>query len=343
MIESGSYAPWTKHDFKVAIRKFFKFVEWGHEALRRKDYPESVAGISIRVKKREQVRIQASDILTVEEIEQMITAAKTTQYRALVSLMYELGARVGEIGTMQVGSVSRDTYSYICDLNGKTGPRSVRAILSASALTNWLNHHPLKSDVNAPLWVVRSRGMWKQMQYVRFGQIVRMLKRRAGITKRVHPHLFRHSRITHLLSSGQMNEAQAKQYFGLVADSHALSTYTHLTLKDANDAVLEMHGIAAEKKTKILTPEICGMCEFNNERGSSFCTRCGQVLSHAASENLQARIDSAGSRVSNYFKDSENEAAFRRWIQEEIARELSRALPQQSSPPGEPTRARRAA
>ena len=49
-IESTDLAPWTKHDFKVAIRKFYKFLEWGHDALRRTGYPESVAGISVRIR-----------------------------------------------------------------------------------------------------------------------------------------------------------------------------------------------------------------------------------------------------------------------------------------------------
>ena len=42
----------------------------------------------------------------------------------------------------------------------------------------------------------------------------------AGLSaKRIYPHLFRHTRATHLLLTGQMNETQAKVYFGWSPDS----------------------------------------------------------------------------------------------------------------------------
>ena len=342
-IESNGYAPWTKHDFKVAIRKFFKFVEWGEEALRRKDYPDSVSGISIKIKKRDQVRIQAADILTVDEVERLINAASSVKTRAVVSLMYELGARVGELGTMRVGSVSRDEYSFICDLNGKTGPRSVRAILSASALANWLNQHPMKNNPDAPLWVYKVKGEWRQLGYHAYQCMMKKLSKDAEIMKRVYPHLLRHSRITHLLSSGQMNESQAKKYFGLVMDSDMLNTYVHLTLDDANDAVLKMHGIANGKTKKTLTSTACGMCRAQNEKTGRFCSHCGYALTAEAADEATTRTEKAARTIAGFFGKPSNETEFRKWIRDAIEQELSRALPQQSSPPGEPTRARRAA
>ncbi|MBU0953265.1 MAG: extracellular solute-binding protein [Nanoarchaeota archaeon] len=61
-LESSKLAPWTKQGYKVAVRKLFKFVTWGNEALRRRDYPEIVAGIRIGVKRRDQVRVRTGDI-----------------------------------------------------------------------------------------------------------------------------------------------------------------------------------------------------------------------------------------------------------------------------------------
>jgi len=84
-IEGSDLAPWSKHDYKVAIRKLFKFVEWGTEALQRRGYPDCVAGIRTRVKKRDQVRIQAADILTEAEALRLIGAATDVQERAFVS------------------------------------------------------------------------------------------------------------------------------------------------------------------------------------------------------------------------------------------------------------------
>lgn len=339
-IESSNYAPWTKHDFKVAIKKLFKFVEWGSDALRRRDYPDSVAGIRTRVKKKDQVRIQAGDILTEKEVDQFVASANGTQEKAFFSLMYELGARVSEIGTMQIKNVSRDKYSYICDVNGKTGPRSARIVLSAGRLTAWLNIHPKRNSPDSFLWGVMKKGEWKPPSYSKIQGVVKRVARNAGIEKRVHPHLFRHTRITHVLANGKMNESQAKRYFGLTADSEVLGTYSHLVSKDANDAVLKMYGITTEDNQKPAPPPKCGMCGDFNEESSKYCSKCGYVLNDLAPLDTDSRMKSAGDMVSRFLTKPEIEEAFRKMVREEIGKALSQFPPERWLPPSGPKAAR---
>lgn len=339
-IESSDYAPWTKHDFKVAIKKLFKFVEWGSDALRRKDYPESVAGIRTRVKKKDQVRIQAGDILTENEVNQFVESANGTQEKAFFSLMYELGARVSEIGTMRIKNVSRDKYSYICDVNGKTGPRSARIVFSAGRLTAWLNIHPKRNNPDSFLWGAMKNGGWKPPSYSTIQGAVKKVAKHAGIEKRVHPHLFRHTRITHVLANGKMNESQAKRYFGLTADSEVLGTYSHLVSKDANDAVLKMYGITIDEKKKTTAPPKCGMCGDFNEKRSKYCNKCGYVLNDQVPLDADSRMKSAGDMVSRFLSEPEIEQAFRRMVREEIGKALSQFPPERWLPPSEPKAAR---
>lgn len=336
-IEAANLAPWTKHDFKVAIKKFFKFIEWGSKALQRKDYPDSVAGISTSIKKKDQVRIQAADILTEEEVKQLLAAAKDTQEKAFVSLMYETGARVGEIGAMRIGSISKDNYSYICDVNGKTGPRSSRVVLSAGVLTAWLNLHPRKGDTASPLWGRMRKGKWKPFEYANIQKLMKILSRNAGIKKRVHPHLLRHTRITHVLKNGHLNEAQAKKYFGLTADSDMIATYSHLISKDANDAVLRMYNIKPEKAESKLSPISCGMCGQMNDEENKYCSKCSYILEADAAEDALSRVNNAGDYISKFLSQPEIEQAFRRMVRKEIESALSRSLLSQPSQPSEPS------
>ncbi|MEE9130379.1 MAG: tyrosine-type recombinase/integrase [Phycisphaerales bacterium] len=330
-IESSDLAPWTKHDFKVAIRKLFKFAEWGNAALSKNGYPDSVAGISIRIKKKDQIRIRAADILTEDEVDRLLGAPTSTQSRALLSLMYELGARVGEIGSMTIGDVSRDRFSYVCDLNGKTGPRSVRVIRSAAVLTAWLNAHPRRDDPASPLWGTSRRGSWQPVRYHGIQREFKRLRAEAGIKKRVHPHLLRHSRITHVLAGGHLNEAQAKVFFGLVADSSMLATYAHLVSRDANDAVLRMHGLTPDRTPKKKAMTSCGMCAELNVENNQFCAHCGYALDVRAVKDRTARIDVAGDHVARFLAQPEIADAFRQVIREEVRNALGRSLPERSA------------
>jgi integrase/recombinase XerD len=59
---------------------------------------------------------------------------------------------------------------------------------------------------------------------------------KAGLKKRVHPHLFRHSFATWALRRG-MNEIQLRDVRGHVDLTMIAATYSHLNQADAYDAL----------------------------------------------------------------------------------------------------------
>jgi len=163
-----------------------------------------------------------------EEVKRLINSAEHPRDKAFISMLYELGARISEIGNLRICDISRDKYSFIVDLKGKTGQRSIRLILSEPYLSVWLNEHPLRDNPQAPLWVKLGKYEGEPLNYSGLSSIVKRLARKAGIKKRIYPHLFRHTRVTHLLLSNQLNEAKAKVLFGWTPDSKMLSEYSHL-------------------------------------------------------------------------------------------------------------------
>jgi len=234
----------------------------------------------VSVSGKEKPRVKASEILTEKEIEKLVEIAEHPRDRAFISMLYELGARIGELGNLDIKDVSRDKHSFILDLSGKTGHRTPRIVVSDPYLTAWLNMHPLRNNPNAPLWVMLGeRNKNEKMRYGAFRALLLRLKERAKIKKRIYPHLFRHTRVTHLLINKQINESQAKVYFGWTPSSTMLSEYSHLISKDVNDTMLELHGIKTSEAEK-QEPKVrqCPRCQDLNPKDHLFCKKCGGVL-----------------------------------------------------------------
>ncbi len=119
-------------------------------------------------------------------------------------------------------------------------------------------------------------------KHLQYGAIRMMLKRlfaHAGITKRIYPHLFRHSRATLLVATGVFTEAQAKAHFGWAPDSRMLGIYTHLIHDDANQALLAAHNLKTSTATQPLaTPIICFRCKAHNPPRAVYCVQCTGIL-----------------------------------------------------------------
>ncbi|MBD3181468.1 tyrosine-type recombinase/integrase [Candidatus Poribacteria bacterium] len=273
-------SPWTKHSYKIILKKFYKWQVFGDEYRNKMEYPKIISWMRCTLKKKDQPKIKASDILTEVEINKLIDSSEHLRDKAFISMLYELGARIGEIGGLSIKEVTKDKYGYLVDLEGKTGHRTPRIVVSDAYLTHWLNSHPLKDKPDAPLWIMMgNRNKGKRMEYSAFRALVLRIVVKAEIKKRVYPHLFRHTRVTHLLVNKQINEAQAKVYFGWVPSSSMLSEYSHLISSDVNEAILEMHGIKTDKKKEsLLKPKQCPRCSTINSKDARFCHKCGSIL-----------------------------------------------------------------
>ncbi len=172
----------------------------------------------------------------------MMNACMNSRDRAMISLLYESGARIGEIGSMRVKDVSFDEYGAIVWLpKSKTVRIKIRVVYSARYLAEWLSDHPLRVALNAPLWIKLSgRNAFSGMEYADIRMQIKKIAKRAGIKKRIYPHLFRHTRATRLLS--KLSESIGAKYLGWVPGSDMVRIYVHLANEDVDEAILKMHG-----------------------------------------------------------------------------------------------------
>ena len=129
---------------------------------------------------------------------------------------------------------------------GKTGMRRVRIISSVPQLSIWMDAHPRGNDPDAPLWINFQNG--GHLMYRSCLTMLSKVVNRSGIKKRVYPHLFRHSRATHL--SKHLTESQLKQHLGWIQASKMASIYVHLSGRDVDDALLRLQGIEVPKEKR---------------------------------------------------------------------------------------------
>jgi hypothetical protein len=231
------------------------------------------------VRKKDKRKLQRNDLLTPADIQRVISVCRTSRDRSLVSTLWETGGRIAEIGNRRVRDAVPANVGYTLELDGKTGQRSVLVVSSAPLLAQWLNDHPFSTDPDAPLWVHLRTDKPRLLMYAALRKLLIELFRQTGITKRVYPHLFRHSRATYCLATGLMTEAQAKAYFGWAPDSGQLATYAHLLASDANNAILRENNLtAATEQHDELRASKCYRCGELNASGSEYCIRCGAVL-----------------------------------------------------------------
>jgi site-specific recombinase XerD/ribosomal protein L40E len=269
-IERKDYADWTKHDYKLVIKKFYRFLK-GTE-----DYPEEVSWIKLNTAKSN--HMLPEELLTQGEVKQMAEAARTPRDKALILVLYESGCRIGEVLSLKIRNVRFDEHGAQLMVNGKTGMRRVRIVASSPALATWINNHPFRENPDAPLWV--SQGTRNRDEPLMHRTVIGLLRRAAisaGIRKRIYPHLFRHSRATYL--ANHLTEAQMKEFFGWVRDSDMASVYVHLSGRDVDGALLRLNGIETEERREVeFKPKICYRCNERNSPISKYCDKCSSVL-----------------------------------------------------------------
>jgi len=275
------YKAWTKMKLRLALKRFFKWLKQGDDYLTLEEYPDEVRWIKRSFGKRDEPRIQRNQCWNEQEIKKLLAAATHPRDRALIAILTETGARVGEVGSLRIGDVYQDEFSYLIHLKGKTGERDDRVIYSGPYLAQWLNVHPQRDDPQAPLFTKKSHP--GPLRYGGILSLLRKLARRSGLQhKKCNPHIFRHSRATLMAEQG-WPEPIIKEYLGWQKDSDMMSTYSHLTSRQANSYVLKVHGLGKAEPTKpTLKAQLCATCHQQNGPAAKFCRRCGRPLSHEA-------------------------------------------------------------
>jgi site-specific recombinase XerD len=134
------------------IKRFYLWL-YNRDNLIKGEVPHLVSHLQ-KTKYMENIKkIDPSEVLTTEDIKNMVESCRHIRDKCFISLLYESGARIGELLACNIGSYDdKGQYAYV-KLVGKTGTRIPDIIHSLPYIRKWNNEHKYKDDKNALLFV----------------------------------------------------------------------------------------------------------------------------------------------------------------------------------------------
>lgn len=294
----------TKQTRKVVLKTALKYI---HET---KTTPAILDFMEIKPKEK---KIQPQNLLTKEEVNALIDVCDNPRDKALISLLYETSCRAGELISCRIKHLQFFPEGYAIltipeesvSLTGVAKTGTYEAVVSDSLpfLKTHLNHHPMKEDLEAPLFFTfKNKTRYKPMEYQALYQIVRKLGRRAGLKKRCYPHLIRHSISTEWAKEGYTAE-EINLRSGRAQGSRVAQCYISLTGGDVRQKVLKKKGFIQEENGNdhtLFESIPCWSCGTQNPIKNTICLdpKCNMPL--RLEDNQKERFEKVKNAVDVY-------------------------------------------
>ncbi len=225
----------TQNYHLIALRTFLKYLgKRGEDTLS----PEKIelAKVGERI----------IDIISNEELERLLEAPngfdlKNLRDKALLELLFSTGLRVSELCALsRYIDLKKDEFS----VRGK-GDKVRLVFLSARAKDALKKYLDKREDVDDALFISISKSYKLKAKSSRLTsrsveRIIKYYAIKAGIDKKVTPHIIRHSFATDLLENG----ADLRSVQALLGHANIATTqiYTHVTDKHLKDIHKAFHG-----------------------------------------------------------------------------------------------------
>jgi integrase/recombinase XerC len=191
------------------------------------------------------------DFLTADEIARLLAAPDPAKPlgqrdRAFMELLYASGLRVSELANLEMAQVDLESDEIRVWGKGSKERVVLMGKPAATALTFYLSggRPALLGKKKSPSVFLNYEGGRLTERSVQ--RILSKYARAAGIARRVHPHMLRHTFATHLLDGG----ADLRVVQELLGHANLATTqiYTHVTQTQARKVYLAAHPLAKEIK-----------------------------------------------------------------------------------------------
>ena len=237
--QSSSLKKNTQNYHLIALRSFLKY-------LMKRNVP-SLSPDRIELAKTKE---RSLDLISVEELERLLSAPlkllemkknidrqKILRDKAILELFFSTGLRLSELCSLNRDlDLSKDEFS----IRGK-GEKVRVVFLSDSAKKAISEYLRERKDMAEPLFVQYSSNKREDNRLTprSIERIVKYYAIVAGISKKVTPHIIRHSFATDLLSNGA--DIRSVQMMLGHANIATTQIYTHITDKQLRDVHKKFH------------------------------------------------------------------------------------------------------
>lgn len=139
-------------------------------------------------------------VLSQQEVARLIDSAVLPFHRVILMTLYATGIRRAELAHLRVGDI--DSERMVIRIRGGKGRKDREVMLSPKLLDelrdHWRRHKPKEWLFPGGKWhnskkPITTKVVWHACQQA---------AKRAGLEKKVHPHILRHCFATHLLEAG---------------------------------------------------------------------------------------------------------------------------------------------
>lgn len=225
----------TQNYYLIAVRAFLKFL--------RKRGIEALSPERIELAK---VPERSLDLITSKELDRLLSAPDTKTLegkrdKAILELFFSTGLRISELCGLSIDNVdlTRDEFS----VRGKGD--KVRVVFISDTARHCLQDYlKVRKDMDDALFIRYGRkandGGELRIQPRAVQRLLKKYATEAGITRKVTPHVIRHSFATDLLSNG----ADIRSVQALLGHANIATTqvYTHVTDKHLREVHKKFHG-----------------------------------------------------------------------------------------------------
>jgi len=237
--QSGTLKKNTQNYHLIAIRSFLKYM------MKR-----SITSLPPDRIDLAKIKERSLDLISGEELNRLLKAPlvenvagkkddtlKIMRDKAILELFFSTGLRLSELCSLNRDlDLSKDEFS----IRGK-GEKVRVVFLSDSAKDAIREYLKNRKDLDEPMFIQYSRNIGKGNRLTprSIERIVKYYAIKAGISKKVTPHVIRHSFATDLLSNGA--DIRSVQMMLGHANIATTQIYTHVTDKQLRDVHKKFH------------------------------------------------------------------------------------------------------
>ena len=161
-------------------------------------------------------------VLSKSEIKQIIQHCTNLKHRCILSLIYSAGLRRSELLNLKITDVHSDRG--LIHIEGAKGKKDRYTLLSGPLLEQLRRYY---REFKPGTWLFEGKSANSQYSASSIAHILERARQKAGIKRRVTPHMLRHSFATHLLEQG----TDLRYIQELLGHSSSKTTeiYTHIS------------------------------------------------------------------------------------------------------------------